>query len=132
MQLCCFLWQPGSCKVLWQGSSVPILHREAILKTSDSHVLDSCIDLEFKINTLEKKNALLHFRILPYKTFPYVKYVRIIFFSKKKKSARYKLSGITCPLALNGQNLFLGEAPVFCQTFPASGLQEFVRQAPGN
>lgn len=50
MRLCCFLWQPGSCKVPWQGSSVPTQRRGAILETSDSRVLCSCVDLEIKKN----------------------------------------------------------------------------------
>lgn len=64
MQLCRFLWQPGSCKVLWQGSSVPTLRHGAILETSDSRALYSCVDLEIKINKHSVKIASVLLKIL--------------------------------------------------------------------
>lgn len=71
MQLCRFLWQPGSCKVLWQGSYVPTLRRGAILETSDSRVPYSCVDLEIEMNTNCFKIASLHLKILlKSETFP--------------------------------------------------------------
>lgn len=48
MQLCHSLWQRGSCKVLLQGSSGPILLRGAILEAFDSRALYSCADLGMK------------------------------------------------------------------------------------
>lgn len=38
----------------------------------------------------------------------------------------------TCPLHLDGRHLILGEAPVFCESFPVSWFQELIRQAPGH